>query len=76
MILKFSRGKEGNTNWTFIDGITFINVDKDPLQDKDDNFTCKIQCFHKEEERLPVYFVKGDAVYLLNDDGKTIECLN
>lgn len=75
MILKFARRVDG-TDWTFVDKITYLSVDKNPLQEKDDHYTCSIRCFQKEDERVPLYFRKDEAVYLLNDDGKTIECLN
>lgn len=73
MILKFARNESG---WTFIDDITYVTVDKNPLQTKDDHYTCMIRMFHNEEERIPLCFQKEDAVYLLNNEGKTIENLN
>jgi hypothetical protein len=74
MILKYSKNNESSF-WSFADGITFITVDKNPLQEKDDNFTCSVTVWHGEKDQA-LYFRKENAVYLLNDEGKTIECLN
>jgi hypothetical protein len=75
MILKFS-SKTDNSEWTFADKITWLTTNKNPLQGKDDNFTLEIRFRQKEEELPAIRFKKEDAVYLLNDEGKTIECLN
>ena len=75
MILKFSYG-DGNLFWTFADKITWITTNKNPLQDKDENISLEVRIRQKEEELPPLRFHKEDAVYLLNDEGKTIECLN
>ena len=75
MILKFSYKIE-NPEWTFADNITWLTINKNPVQDKDGKYTIEVRFRQGEEELPPLYFVKEDAVYLLNDDGKTIENLN
>lgn len=75
MILKFS-DKIDSSEWTFADKITWLTINKNPLQSTDDYYTLEVRCRQKEEELPVMYFHKDDAVYLLNDDGKTIENLN
>jgi len=75
MILKFS-SKTDSSEWTFADNITWITTNKNVLQEKDGNLTLEIRCEQGHEEIPTLFFTKEEAVYLLNDEGKTIECLN
>ena len=75
MILKFCYKTE-RPEWTFADNITWLTTNKSPLQECDGKLTLEIRLRQNEEELPVLYFTKDDAVYLLNDDGKTIECLN
>lgn len=75
MILKYSRTPD-NSEWTFADNITWITTNKQPLQEKDGYLTLEVRCEQGHETIPTLYFTKEEAVYLLNDEGKTIECLN
>ena len=77
MVLKFSYTNTSK-EWTFADKIMWLTTNKQPLQEKDGKLTLQIRFRQLGEspEEMQLYFEKDDAVYLLNDDGKTIECLN
>lgn len=75
MILKFASSPDDST-WTFVDNITKVSVNNNPSIDTREDTNRVILCFRKDEEVLPVRLGKDSLAYLLNDDGKTIECLN
>lgn len=76
MILKYSNDGTSN-NWTFVGGITVVNTYTDFSQGKEDNFTLQVILFSKDiPDSMTLYFTKERGVYLLNEEGKTIESLN